>query len=118
MTSVYRFICALLCLQPSIYDSPLAQVITSLRSSSIGTPGLNATFDYVVMGADTAGLTLATRLAQFGSKSVTVVEAGGFYELNNGNLSVVPSYDGYFTGSDLSDVNPLVDWGLLLLLRQ
>lgn len=41
------------------------------------TPGTNASFDYVIVGGGTAGLTLATRLAQNGSFSVAVVEAGG-----------------------------------------
>lgn len=38
----------------------------------------------------TAGLTIATRLAQNGSFSVAVVEAGSFYELGNGNRSQIP----------------------------
>ena len=76
--------------------------------SSFGTPGANATFDYVVIGGGTAGLSIATRLAQDGRHSVAVVEAGGFYEYENGNHSVVPGYAPYgYVGSPL---NPSVDW--------
>ena len=83
----------------------------NLIGSSFGIPTLDATFDYVVVGAGTAGLPLATRLAQNGSNSVAVVEAGGIYQIDNGNLSVVPPYMVYFTGTDPEDFNPLVDWG-------
>ncbi|KAL9002028.1 MAG: hypothetical protein Q9188_005023 [Gyalolechia gomerana] len=69
------------------------------------------TFDYVVVGGGTAGLTLASRLAQGCSLSVAVIEAGGFYERDNGNLSVVPAYCTFNSGTDPADVNPAVDWG-------
>lgn len=81
-----------------------------LYSSSFGVPGANATFEYVVVGGGTAGLALATRLAA--KYSVAVVEAGGFYETDNGNLSVVPGYSTYFTGSDANNFQPLIDWGI------
>jgi hypothetical protein len=32
---------------------------------------------------------MATRLAENGTYTVAVVEAGGFYELENGNLTIV-----------------------------
>lgn len=80
--------------------------------SSFGVPG-NATYDYVVVGGGTAGLTLATRLAQNGSYSVAVVEAGSFYELGNGNYSVVPASATHFTGADPTDVNPVIDWAFV-----
>ena len=83
-----------------------------LLGTSFGIPGANATFDYVIVGGGTAGLTLATRLAAEPSIRVAVVEAGGFYEIDNGNLSVVPGYSTFFTGSDPSNFQPLVDWGL------
>lgn len=62
-----------------------------LPESFFGIPGTNATYDYVIVGGGTAGLSLATRLAE-GNASVAVVEAGGLYETDNGNLSVVPGY--------------------------
>ncbi|PSR81309.1 putative GMC oxidoreductase [Coniella lustricola] len=82
-----------------------------LASSFFGVPGTDATYDYVIVGGGTAGLTLATRLAQ-ANASVAVVEAGGFYETDNGNRSVVPGYATFFTGSELDNYQPLVDWGI------
>ncbi|KAG4412359.1 hypothetical protein IFR04_014516 [Cadophora malorum] len=84
-----------------------------LPSSAFGVPG-NASFDYIVVGGGTAGLTIASRLAEFAS--VAVVEAGGFYEVENSNNSVVP-----FLGlampvlatTEVFPQQPLVDWGLV-----
>ncbi|KAL8748948.1 MAG: hypothetical protein Q9199_007978 [Rusavskia elegans] len=82
---------------------------------SWGPPGRakDDTFDYVVVGGGTAGLTVAARLAEDRSRSVAVIEAGGFYEQDNGNISVVPGYASFFSGTDPSNVNPLVDWGFV-----
>ncbi|KAG9941926.1 alcohol oxidase, partial [Aureobasidium melanogenum] len=66
-------------------------------------PG-NATYDYVVVGGGTAGLTVAARLAEDPRVKVAVIEAGDFYEDVNGNLSIVPGY-----GALVS--TPAVDWG-------
>ncbi|GAD99476.1 GMC oxidoreductase, putative [Paecilomyces variotii No. 5] len=82
-----------------------------LLGSSFGLPGTNATFDYVVVGGGNAGLTIASRLAMNGSASVAVVEAGGFYEIDNSNLTVIPGFATYFTGSDTDNFQPLIDWG-------
>lgn len=82
-----------------------------LLGTSFGVPGANATFDYVVVGGGTAGLTIASRLAENRTVSVAVIEAGGFYEFDNGNYSVVPGYSSYYTGTDPTDYQPLVDWG-------
>lgn len=79
--------------------------------SSFGVPGVNATFDYVVIGGGTAGLTLATRLAEQQAGSVAVVEAGTFYEIGNGNLSQVPATDAIYTGKAVDDWQSLIDWG-------
>ena len=81
-----------------------------LVSSFFGVP-TNATYDYVVVGAGTAGLAFASRLSGAGL-SVAVVEAGGFYEVDNGNLSVVPGYTTFYTGTDPSNYQPLIDWGI------
>lgn len=40
---------------------------------------LDATYDYVVVGGGTGGITIGARLAQHGFR-VAVVEAGGYYE--------------------------------------
>lgn len=80
--------------------------------SSFGVPGVKASFDYVIVGGGTAGLTVATRLAE-ASFSVAVIEAGGFYEVDNGNLSVVPGYCTFYTGTDINNTQPLVDWSFV-----
>lgn len=60
-------------------------------------------------------MAVAYRLAEDGTKSVAVVEAGGFYERENGNTSVVPSYCTQYGDTTEKSVNqfPLVDWGFL-----
>lgn len=85
--------------------------VGNVLGTAFGAPGTNATFDYVVVGGGTAGLTIATRLASDPATSVAVIEAGGFYEIDNGNRSTVPGYATYYTGSDPNDYQPLVDWG-------
>lgn len=82
-----------------------------LLSSFFGIPGTNATFDYVIVGGGTAGLALASRLAG-ANISVAVLEAGGFYETDNGNLSIVPGSATYYTGSSPDNFQPLIDWGI------
>ncbi|RHZ65327.1 GMC family oxidoreductase [Aspergillus thermomutatus] len=84
-----------------------------LLGNFFGTPGANATFDYVIVGGGNAGLTVASRLAQNRSVSVAVVEAGSFYEIDNGNKSVVPGYGPYYAGLDPEDYQPLIDWGFV-----
>ncbi|KAL8935222.1 MAG: hypothetical protein Q9216_005532 [Gyalolechia sp. 2 TL-2023] len=81
-------------------------------TQSFGLPGINATFDYVVVGGGTAGLTVASRLAADPSISVAVIEAGGFYE-DIGNTSVVPGYCTLYAGTDPADTNPAIDWNFL-----
>ena len=78
--------------------------------SAFGLPGTNATYDYVVVGGGTGGLAIATRLAEDASVTVAVIEAGGFYETDNGNLSVVPGYANFYTGADSNNYQPMVDW--------
>lgn len=62
-----------------------AALATPLYSNSFGVPGVNATYDYIVIGGGTAGLTIAARLAEDSDVSVAVIEAGGFYQQDNGN---------------------------------
>lgn len=94
------------------FANPLFETIEGLGliGSHFGRPGLNASFDYVVVGGGTAGLTLATRLAQSGKFSIAVIEAGGLYEMDNGNISSIPGDSLFFTGADPVERNPLVDW--------
>ncbi|PBP24245.1 alcohol oxidase [Diplocarpon rosae] len=58
----------------------------------------------VIVGGGTAGLTLASRLAENQSLAIAVIEAGGFYEQENGNQTLVP---GYYTPNI---AGPLTNW--------
>lgn len=47
--------------------------------------------------------------------SVAVIEAGGFYELDNGNVSQIPAfYAKDFNQTDSPDtIQPLIDWAFV-----
>jgi hypothetical protein len=81
-----------------------------LLNSSFGVPG-NQSFDYVIVGGGTAGLALAHRLSANSVFSVAVIEAGGFYEIDNGNFSQIPFFAPVGTDKDKENYNSLVDWG-------
>ncbi len=70
---------------------------TQLLGSHFGVPGIPAIYDYVIVGGGTAGLVMARRLAADASFTVAVIEAGGFYELDNGNFSEIPAFAAQFT---------------------
>jgi len=97
--------------------SPLGLVTASSfypgAGNSFGIPNNNATYDYVVVGGGTAGLAVAMRLAENTSYTVAVIEAGGFYQLENGNQSVVPAYNPQFAALNDPNANPTVDWGFV-----
>ncbi|PVH74669.1 GMC oxidoreductase, partial [Cadophora sp. DSE1049] len=80
---------------------------------SFGRPNQNATYDYVIIGGGTVGLAVAMRLAEDPSYTVAVVEAGGFYQVENGNQSIVPAYNAEFAAIDEPNANPTVDWGFV-----
>lgn len=92
-----------------------ALIGNGLIGSHFGIPGLNATFDYVIVGGGTAGLTVATRLAENTAYSIAVIEAGGFPETDNGNLTSIPAFNSYWVGKSPAIRNPLVDWGVYTL---
>ncbi len=99
----------LLCVR--ISASPTSDSQISDAGYTFGQPGVNATFDYLVVGGGTAGLTVATRLAEEKGVKVAVIEAGGFYEEDSGNLSTIPGYVGLSEGTIPGvGVNALVDW--------
>jgi choline dehydrogenase len=83
--------------------------------NSFGRPNQNATYDYVVVGGGTAGLAIAMRLAENTSYTVAVVEAEGFYQIENGNQSVVPAYIPQFSSLYNPTANPTVDWGFVTI---
>lgn len=56
----------------------------SLLDSSFGVPG-NQTYDYIIVGEGTGGLAIVTKLVEQKVGSVTVIEADGFYEIDNSN---------------------------------
>ena len=113
MNQALRIVSALAACAASVQAIPTVSHLQarSLLGSSFGVPGKNATFAYIIVGGGTAGLTLATRLAEQQSGRVAVVEAGGFYEIGNGNISQVPAGDGTYVGKAKDDWQPLVDWG-------
>ena len=76
--------------------SVLAQSPFDSFATSSGTPGKNASYDYVIVGGGTGGLTIAARLAENKNVSVAVIEAGGFYQQDNGNGRCVMLYMQYF----------------------
>ncbi|KAI9788249.1 MAG: hypothetical protein M1816_007015 [Peltula sp. TS41687] len=85
-----------------------------LSSSAFAVPEKNASYDYVVVGGGTAGLAIASRLAE--TASVAVVESGGFYDQDNGNYSVVPALalmQPFLAVAESYPRQPLIDWGLI-----
>ena len=88
-----------------------------LIGSSFGVPG-NQLFDYVIVGGGTAGLVLANRLSENSDFSVAVIEAGGFYETDNGNLSQIPFFAPFGTDKATENYNPLVDWGFVTVPQE
>lgn len=81
-----------------------------LLGSHFGVPGLPMSYDYVIVGGGTAGLTVARRLAANSSVTVAVIEAGGLYETDNGNLTQIPADAVYFIEAMPKVRNPLIDW--------
>lgn len=68
-----------------------------------------------IIGGGTSGLTVAQRLAENPAVSVAVIEGGGFYEIDNGNISQIPAYDVEYSSPSPTTIQPLVDWGILTI---
>ncbi|KAH7382517.1 hypothetical protein DE146DRAFT_704077, partial [Phaeosphaeria sp. MPI-PUGE-AT-0046c] len=92
--------------------SQLLSPSSARTSSELYQRSRNVTFDYVVIGGGTAALVVATRLAE-ANRSVAVIEAGGYYEQDVGNISTVPAYAIYGAGSSPDAIIPGVDWGFV-----
>ena len=80
---------------------------------SFGVPNRDATFDYVVIGGGTAGLTVAARLAEGTSNRVAIIEAGGFYEVDGGEANEIPGEAFVGVNTDPDDVPSKIDWGFV-----
>ncbi|RHZ73101.1 hypothetical protein CDV55_107620 [Aspergillus turcosus] len=68
---------------------------------------IDETFDYVVVGGGTAGVTLAVRLAEQKLR-VALVEAGETYEVNS-PMAAIPGAASIGTGSDVESATA-IDW--------
>lgn len=77
------------------------------RSSFRTWPPWDSTFDYVVVGGGTAGITIGSRLAQKGF-TVAVLEAGDYYEITHA-ASRVPGAAAIGIGADVKTATN-VDW--------
>ncbi|TVY82049.1 Dehydrogenase [Lachnellula suecica] len=117
-----NLLCAVVALlaQTFVDASPVEHLYTARDSdatatarSSFGITGQNASFDYVVVGGGTAGLAIATRLAQQKGTTVAVIEAGNFYQIDSGDLYVIPANAVFYAGWSPTDVDPLIDWGFV-----
>ncbi|KAI6716399.1 hypothetical protein JHW43_001000 [Diplocarpon mali] len=86
-----------------------------LIGSYFGVPLVNESYDSVVVGGGTAGLVVATRLAENLNETVAVIEAGASNEYSNGNQSQIPFYSTKYVSADPTDVQPLIDWGLVTI---
>lgn len=95
---------------PSTTSLPDGLVKGSLGSLA-GKPGINQTFDYVVIGSGTSGSAIGVRLAEAGHR-VAILEAGEFYELGEPFFATTPGGDFSFVGADMSDTDPLTDWAI------
>lgn len=76
--------------------------------------GVNATYDYVVVGGGNAGSVVGTRLAEAGF-SVVILEAGGNYQKDLPALQV-PINQGLAGGTNIKGVDENVenvDWGFV-----
>jgi len=72
-------------------------------------PSSHRSFDYVIVGGGTAGLTVANRLTEDSDVTVAVIEAGTYIENVVGNLSYVPGYANVI--QNVATSNPAVGWG-------
>ncbi|GIC85631.1 GMC family oxidoreductase [Aspergillus udagawae] len=85
----------------------LTSALESWTGGFSGTLGNDETFDYVVVGGGTAGVTLAVRLAEQKLR-VALVEAGETYELRS-PVAAIPGAASIGVGSDIQS-STAIDW--------
>ncbi|KAL4907185.1 hypothetical protein BDW74DRAFT_175967 [Aspergillus multicolor] len=81
--------------------------VIRVKSVNRGQPGVNTTFDYVVVGAGTSGFTVAARLAE-ANYTVALVEAGDFYALV-WPFPIIPGAASLGIGASPTSTTP-IDW--------
>jgi hypothetical protein len=85
-------------------------LLNGIVGAATGLIGVQATYDYVIVGGGTAGLVMASRLSENSSLKIAVVEAGTLYEITDPIFSSTPAGDTVFVGASTTDENPLYDW--------
>ncbi|KAI6781731.1 Versicolorin B synthase-like protein [Emericellopsis cladophorae] len=84
--------------------------VDGLMGSHFGVLSIPGTYDYVIIGGATAGLTMFKRLAEDKRYTLAVAGAGDFAEFANGNNSQIPALAASFIGSDPKIKNPYLYW--------
>ncbi|KAF7531934.1 hypothetical protein G7054_g8440 [Neopestalotiopsis clavispora] len=87
-------------------------IVQGVLGAVEGALGVEATYDYVIVGGGTAGNAIGYRLAEAGY-SVAIVEAGLYYEIAKPVLGSTPGGDIIGIGSSILDSIPTVDWEFL-----
>lgn len=99
--------------------------LSGLLGSLFGGIGTERTFDYIIVGGGTAGLTIAKRLAENRAVTVAVIEAGGVWKVTDPLIAEAPGGDVLFVGRSIyvalsesilmkigtTETFPGVDWG-------
>ncbi|TLD29202.1 hypothetical protein PspLS_03904 [Pyricularia sp. CBS 133598] len=80
--------------------------VASIYSHTLGAVGQTQAFDYVVIGGGNSGLVATLRLSE-ANYSVAVVEAGGFYQDDAGNMTEIPGLESEFLKAPAT-----IDWRL------
>ena len=93
--SVFSFLFTLAVASPVQHEK---KQLNGLLASLAGTLGAQQSFDYIVLGGGTAGLTIAKRLAEDKTTTVAVIEAGSLYQVTAPVLTTTPAGDVTFVG--------------------